>query len=51
MCFNYNMNTSFPPFPFLPPNLLILVPSLPLILIVFFTYYGYKHRGRNKYIY
>lgn len=37
MCFNYNMNTSFPPpFPFLPPNLLSLVPSLPLILIVFF---------------
>lgn len=50
-CFNYNVNTSFLPFPFLPPNLLILVPSLPLILIASFTYYCYKHRGRNKYTY
>lgn len=48
MCFNYNINTSFLPFPFLPSNLLILAPSLPLILIVSFTYYCYKHTEGNK---
>lgn len=46
MCFNYNINTSFLPFPFLPPNL--LSPILPLILIVSFAYYCYKHTERNK---